>query len=228
VFHAVNLQRSCGALIADALAASRELAHETLAYPRDTGPAPAGVTDSDFADDDTIRNDSISGSHGNDPPFGWLGSDTIAGGDGDERLDGGSGDDVPMGRAGDDFITTGLGRDRINVRPGEGFDRVAATDSLRLSTPVAADFDPGLDVIVFDGFGFASRAEALAAFGTTSNGALFSAQGTSILLWGINVDTLSASNVVVSGPAGLPPPLEDSAPELLPPPPHEPSGFDLP
>jgi Ca2+-binding RTX toxin-like protein len=177
-----------------------------------------GSTYDDFAFGDT----------GNDQIFGWLGDDTLQGGAGTDRLDGSTGNDTLVGGPGDDFISTGPGSDTVVFLPGHGSDRIAATDSYRLFTPLGRDFDVRTDVLELDGFRFATRADALAAFSAGPLGAIFDAQGTQVLLYGVPVGQLTVTNIRLVNPTGrqLPQSVEPGADDL-PPRPFDPGGPDL-
>ncbi|MEO1208319.1 MAG: calcium-binding protein, partial [Cyanobacteria bacterium J06638_20] len=97
-----------------------------------------------------LGNDVLNGGAGDDRQFGGAGRDRLNGQGGDDVmfggadrdvLRGGSGDDRLAGELGNDLIVTGVGRDRIVVRPGQGFDRVT-------------DFTDGQDRIVLGGINF--------------------------------------------------------------------------
>jgi hypothetical protein len=79
-------------------------------------------------------NDTIYGGPGNDTIYGGRGDDTIYGGRGDDTIYGGRGDDTINGGGGNDRIidlhgattvTTGPGASWVDVRDGDGNDRVS-------------------------------------------------------------------------------------------------------
>ncbi|MEO1208647.1 MAG: Calx-beta domain-containing protein [Cyanobacteria bacterium J06638_20] len=86
-------------------------------------------------------NDRMLGGAGNDTLNSQGGDDALRGGAGHDVLRGGAGNDRIAGELGNDLITTGAGRDRISIRPGQGFDRVT-------------DFTNGQDRIVLGGIRF--------------------------------------------------------------------------
>ncbi|MEO1208493.1 MAG: Calx-beta domain-containing protein [Cyanobacteria bacterium J06638_20] len=97
-----------------------------------------------------LGNDTLNGGTGDDRQFGGAGNDRLngnagndvmRGGAGRDVLRGGGGDDRLAGELGNDLIITGAGSDRIVIRRGQGFDRVA-------------DFSDGQDRIVLNGLNF--------------------------------------------------------------------------
>ncbi|MBE9098364.1 Ig-like domain-containing protein [Vacuolonema iberomarrocanum] len=86
-------------------------------------------------------NDRQFGGAGNDRLNGQGGNDVLRGGADRDVLRGGAGNDRLAGELGNDLIETGAGRDRIFIRPGQGFDRVT-------------DFTDGQDRIVLDRINF--------------------------------------------------------------------------
>ncbi|MGR3458094.1 MAG: hypothetical protein ACU0FO_09340 [Pseudooceanicola nanhaiensis] len=122
--------------------------------------------------------DRLQGDAGNDTLEGGTGQDTLSGQDGDDRLDGGAGDDQVQGGDGADRLIAGAGEDTLFGQAG--------TDSFEIRAgggrAVIADFDLGSEVIVLEGSGFASAADAVAAvtrpFGNVSR--LTFGDGTSV------------------------------------------------
>lgn len=125
-------------------------------------------------------NDRLLGEAGNDVLTGGLGNDLIYGGYGYDRLSGGVGRDTLVGGANNDVLTGGADRDNFVFQAGSGADRIT-------------DFDPSQNILNFRGLHFANADEALAAFSQTADGALFSYQGVTVLLSGIDVTQLDAS-----------------------------------
>lgn len=72
-----------------------------------------------------LGNDSISGGNGNDKLYGDEGSDTLDGGSGNDYLGGGDGNDSLVGGDGNDSINGGSGNDFIQA--GAGDDDVSYT-----------------------------------------------------------------------------------------------------
>ena len=69
-------------------------------------------------------NDMIYGGPGNDTINGGPGDDTIYGGPGDDTINGGGGNDRIMALHGVTTVTTGSGAATVDVRDGQGNDRV--------------------------------------------------------------------------------------------------------
>jgi Ca2+-binding RTX toxin-like protein len=105
--------------------------------------------DSIFGD---TGNDSISGGYGDDLMFGGSGDDTIWGSDGADTLQGGAGNDELFGGNGDDVLFGGDGLSKISG--GFGCDQFIF--SFGSSRTAIADFQSGMDSIVFSGGGFAA------------------------------------------------------------------------
>ena len=96
----------------------------------------------------------------------------------------------------------GNGADTFLFRPNDGTDRIGVV-SVDFAEPSAteqpnADFDPIVDRIMLDGFGYATEADALAFVSLTDEGAVFVDQGTEILFVGLEVDELSADVFVLA------------------------------
>jgi Ca2+-binding RTX toxin-like protein len=82
-------------------------------------------------------NDTISGGGGNDTISGGGGNDTISGGPGKDTINGGGGNDRIMDLHGVTTVTTGRGAASVDVRDGQGNDRVSCAAGGR--TRVLAD-----------------------------------------------------------------------------------------
>jgi Ca2+-binding RTX toxin-like protein len=118
-------------------------------------------------------NDVARAGAGRDTVFGGSGHDTLIGGSGRDRLEGGAGRDRLEGGSGNDVLKGGAGADTFVLRAGGGRD-------------VVMDFVIGVDVI--DMIGNAQlRPEQV------DNGTLLSIRQASILLWGIDLADLLAS-----------------------------------
>lgn len=146
-----------------------------------------------------------SGAATNDVQLGGYGSDTMAGGAGDDLL---IGDHVPAGYGGADRLTGGTGDDMLMggdgedvfvFRPGDGDDIIAQFSAIGTPKPLGADFRPGADHILLEGFrDIDSPRDALAHFADDARGnAHFSLQGTEITLWGVSADSLSAGDFLI-------------------------------
>lgn len=141
------------------------------------------------ADGDLLIGDSDS------KPFGVFGllrcgsHDLLLGGAGDDTLQGGHGRDTIAGGRGDDEMQGGWGADAFLFIKGES---LAADEA-----DIIADFAPGRDKVVFDGWGFldaeawlADMAAAGNAFDTAGGVGLLFEDGASLSLLGADL-TLS-------------------------------------
>ncbi len=150
--------------------------------------------------------------------FGGGDSDLLVGGIQADKLDAGTGDDVVIGDAGNgffggsDIITGGTGDDTMmggtgadtfvfNTNDGNdvigefAYSDVASDPVTGFSvTPVGADFDVGVDLIQLAGFATTDASNVMSAVSDTADGAVFNAEGTSILFFGVSADQLSADD----------------------------------
>ncbi|NKB54327.1 MAG: hypothetical protein GKR97_19310 [Rhizobiaceae bacterium] len=112
------------------------------------------------------------------------GVDFISGSTADERFEGRSGTDLLNGRGGDDELNGGADADVFIFEPGFGNDEIE-------------DFEFGIDVISFNGFGFADAAGLLAAATFTFNGTdtQIAFNGTSDILIVRNFDLTPSSTL---------------------------------
>ncbi|WGV24804.1 beta strand repeat-containing protein [Halotia branconii] len=85
----------------------------------------------------TNRNDTISGTPGDDKICGGNGNDTICGGKGNDILTGGNGKDTIFGGKGNDILIGGNGKDKFILASKEGTDIITdfciGTDLIGLS-----------------------------------------------------------------------------------------------
>lgn len=142
---------------------------------------------------------------------GGIGRDTIIGGAGDDIIDGDSvspfmGDrDELEGGGGDDILRGGNGADVFVFKPGDGADTIADFSGVAGSPEAgytagrfSRDYTPGFDVIDLTAFATISTAQdALARVGTNGGWAQFSAEGTSILLFGVDPSELGAADFLI-------------------------------
>ena len=154
-------------------------------------------------------NDVITLTTGNNEVDGGTGSDFIQTGYQDDTIFGGTGNDVIAaeegaifafgnneitGGTGDDVMMGGAGIDRFIFRPNDGTDIIGAFDVSNVGftagayfvVPTGAAFDPGIDKIALNGFTSVDASNVLSAVTNGAGGAVFSAEGTSILLFGLN------------------------------------------
>jgi Ca2+-binding RTX toxin-like protein len=183
--------------------------------------------------DDSIRGgldgDTLHGSDGADTLKGDEGSDFLTGGDGDDGLqggseddtvfagagadaiDGGAGDDAVLagtendtvvgnlgadslfGQEGDDRLTGGAGADRFDFTTGGGKDRVV-------------DFEDGMDLLAFFGFGssYDTEAEILATAVQDGTSVMFTvpnngtAGTTKVIVENFDLADMSGADLIVS------------------------------
>ena len=151
---------------------------------------------------------TIDGAKGDDFIVGGIQSDNLMGGDGNDVLIGDlmggflAGSDTIEGGAGDDIMQGGRGADRFVFSPNEGDDIIGSFDTRDMSrapggsvnvVPDRQDFVAGTDQIVLKGFKLESPDSIFdGGFLTeTPQGVVFSAEGTSILLYGLRIEDLS-------------------------------------
>ncbi|MEO1397464.1 MAG: spondin domain-containing protein [Pseudomonadota bacterium] len=126
--------------------------------------------------------DDIDGGEGNDRVFGNRGIDILSGGAGDDTVAGGRGADEISGNGGNDVLRGGLGADSFNFGTGYGTDLIT-------------DFGRGNDQINLGVDGIEDFDDVLAAADDTDEGALLDfGDGDSLLLAGVAVDDLAASD----------------------------------
>ncbi len=154
---------------------------------------------------------SLDGAGGDDLLVGGFQGDRLIGGAGNDALIGDiqgsvfAGDDVLIGGKGDDNLQGGRGADIFGFGTDDGNDIIAAFD-LNFTdigngfeaTPTGADFEVGVDRISLNGFTTLSQGNVLnsGALSTTADGTLFSAEGTSVLLYGVALDSLTEADFI--------------------------------
>ncbi|MEQ9639834.1 MAG: hypothetical protein RIM84_07390 [Alphaproteobacteria bacterium] len=119
--------------------------------------------------------DVVRGQGGPDLLTGGVGNDTLVGHQGFDTLLGGDGDDVLIGGMADDSLTGGAGADVFSFGAGGGTDTVA-------------DFERGVDRLVFDGLADFAALDISAVGGGTQ----VSFAGTTVIVLG--VDNLVAAD----------------------------------
>jgi len=160
-----------------------------------------------FAIDDKIYtfvgDNVVEGGAGNDQLFGGVGRDYLSGGPGDDVLVGDVssnmfGNDVLYGGAGDDILIGGGGSDSFVFRPSEGNDTIG-DPTQKVSAgydPAVPEFSVELDELVIEGFGYESTEEILARTTVSQEGLLFADQGTSVLMLGLDADSLNEIDII--------------------------------
>lgn len=154
---------------------------------------------------------ALSGEGGNDLLIGGFQDDVLEGGDGNDALIGDllgaifGGDDILDGGAGDDMLQGGRGADIFRFGTNDGDDIIAkfaldfgnvGSDAGFQTDPTGRDFVVGYDKISLNGFSSISEGNVLSsgALSSTADGTLFTAEGTSILLYGVELATLSETD----------------------------------
>lgn len=139
-------------------------------------------------------NDVMSGGAGRDLLIGdygaafYFGSDTLTGGTGDDYLQGGGGADIFVFRSGDDHDIIG------QFQTSAAISRTV--DDL---TPIAADFEPGVDKIRLEDFSEITNGTTARAliYRNAMGFAEFDLDGTMVTFWGIDPAQLSANDFLV-------------------------------
>ncbi len=156
------------------------------------------------------KND-LDGAGGNDLLIGGFMDDTLEGGAGNDALLGDlegavfGGDDLLIGGRGDDMLKGGKGADIFGFSTNDGDDIIAdfslnftnvGSDNGFKTTPTGADFEVGVDKIQLSGFSTVTEGNVLTsgALRQTADGTEFDAEGTTILLYGVNLNTISESD----------------------------------
>jgi len=133
--------------------------------------------------------DVMHGDAGDDSLWAGAGADVLSGGDGndillgdagDDTLDGGAGIDIITGGAGNDLLRGGAGHDVFIFRPGDGVDRILDFSAV----------DP--DYLTFQGFGFSSRSDLLAAAQQVGSDVVIDLGSTVVHIHGTNLAALDA------------------------------------
>ncbi|PUB11233.1 calcium-binding protein [Yoonia sediminilitoris] len=158
-----------------------------------------------------------SGAGGGDLLIGGFQDDTLEGGDGNDALIGDligaifGGNDILDGGAGDDMLRGGLGADIFRFGTNDGEDIIAAfgldftsvgSDAGFQTDPTGRDFTVVVDEVSLNGFTTESQGNVLSSGAPTSTaeGNVFSAEGTTIVLYGFKLPTLSESDFTFGQP----------------------------
>lgn len=174
---------------------------------------------------DGMGNNRLSGDGGDDAIMSLSGigrltgggdSDKLIGGFQADHLDGGTGNDVLRGDAGrlggsdtliggtgNDIMMGGAGADTFVFKPNDGQDTIARFDVGNITyangysvAPEGADFTPGIDTVQLTGFSTAVTGNVMSHVQDGPNGAVFSAEGTSITFYGVDASLLSADDFI--------------------------------
>jgi serralysin len=171
------------------------------------------TTASGNADNDVVvalsGQSNLEGNANDDVLIGGIDADYLSGGAGNDKIrgEGGRGllcgNDVITGGEGDDLLMGGRGADQFVFRPDDGNDTIAsfilgdiATAAGRMIDPMSADFMPGVDVIKLNGFGDVDASNVLDYVTDGADGAVFSAEDTTITFYGISANVLTAGDFV--------------------------------
>lgn len=151
---------------------------------------------------------NISGGNDSDLIVGGFQADTIDAGSGDDVIIGdvGSflgGSDILTGGAGNDTMMGGRGADTFIFNTNDGNDIIGEIKignvgidegSRYFSWPTGADFQSGIDHIQLVGFGTVNASNVMSSVIDGTNGAVFSAEGTSITFFGVTADQLTVDD----------------------------------
>ena len=163
------------------------------------------------ADDDVVAalsgNGNLEGNDGDDLIIGGIDADDLSGGDGDDliRGEGGRGflfgNDTITGGEDNDLLMGGRGADQFVFRPEDGNDVIAnflvgdiTNFMLREIDPIGADFEVGVDTIKLVGFSDVNAFNVLDFVTDGDDGAVFSAEDTTITFFGIAAAALTADD----------------------------------
>lgn len=150
----------------------------------------------------------LQGGSGSDYLAGGFQADTLSGGDGKDVLRGDAGgflggSDVLIGGADDDFLMGGRGADTFVFNTNDGTDIIAAFDVADMgygpisgytATPTGADFQSGIDHIQLAGFSTIDASNVMSSVTDGTDGAVFSAEGTSITFFGVTAYQLTVDD----------------------------------
>jgi len=141
--------------------------------------------------------DVLLGGFGGDVLNGGSGGDIIIGDAASNRL---GGNDIINGGAGNDLLEGGIGADTFIFATGDGNDVIGeiafnAADPTT-SSIIASDFDPLIDRVDFDGFGYTDASEIFAAITMVGGSAVFSDSGTTITFFGVDESELLADTFI--------------------------------
>lgn len=180
----------------------------------EAGPSLLGTDVSGNNGDDNLVSfagvNDLTGGGGSDYLAGGFQSDDIEGGTGNDVLRGDAGgflggSDVLTGGADDDFLMGGRGADTFVFSTNDGSDIIAAFDVSDLTyrpilgysaTATGADFQSGVDHIQLAGFSTVDASNVMSSVTDGADGAVFSAEGTSITFYGISANQLTTDDFI--------------------------------
>lgn len=154
-------------------------------------------------------NANLDGNSGDDIIIGGIDGDYLSGGAGNDKIRGEAGlglmfgNDEIVGGSGDDLLMGGRGADQFVFRPNDGNDTIASfyvgdisSAAERDIDPIAADFVVGVDLIKLTEFSGIDASNVMDFVSDGSEGAVFSAQGTTIALFGVTANTLTSDDFI--------------------------------
>jgi Ca2+-binding RTX toxin-like protein len=154
---------------------------------------------------------TLTGGDGSDYLAGGFQADNLNGGAGNDVLrgDAGSflgGSDILVGGADDDFLMGGRGADTFVFNTNDGSDVIAAFDVADMgfgplsgytATATGADFQSGVDHIQLAGFSTVDVSNVMSSVTDGADGAVFSAEGTSITFYDVAANQLTADDFII-------------------------------
>jgi Ca2+-binding RTX toxin-like protein len=153
---------------------------------------------------------SLTGGDGSDYLAGGFQADNLNGGAGNDVLRGDAGgflggSDILMGGADDDFLMGGRGADTFVFNTNDGADIIAAFDVADMgfgplsgysATATGADFQSGVDHVQLAGFSTVNASNVMSSVTDGTDGAVFSAEGTSITFYDVAANQLTVDDFI--------------------------------
>lgn len=153
---------------------------------------------------------SLQLNSGSDFGIGGFQADNLSGGAGNDVLRGDAsaflgGSDVLDGGADNDFLMGGRGADTFIFDTNDGVDIIAAFDVADMdfsllsgytATATGTDFQSGVDHIQLSGFSTVDASNVMSSVTDGADGAVFSAEGTSITFYDVAANQLTADDFI--------------------------------
>ena len=153
---------------------------------------------------------TISGGLGSDFIIGGFQADHLIGDEGNDVIKGDAssflaGSDIIDGGIGNDILMGGNGADTFVFETGNGIDTIAAFNTADVVfdaatgysvTPYGSDFQSGIDHIQLAGFTSVDASNVMASVTDGADGAVFSAEGTSITFYGVDMAGITADDFI--------------------------------
>lgn len=156
-------------------------------------------------------NGNLRGGTGADIIIGGTGDDTILGEGGDDILRGESGigfvfgGDTLIAGKGEDLLMGGRGADQFEFTPNDDSNVIASfrqsdlrSGSIDTVDLIGADFQSGVDTVHLRDFDAIDADNVMSFFSQSDDGAVFTAQGTTITFFDLVVDDLQAGDFIFS------------------------------